>query len=96
MVAAVSTATGGDLSRSHRFATMYRALGGSDELRVSFTARNGKTGSPDSTRPRRSSAKRGEIWSPMSWIPQTMTPHRSKLSRGYSIKMILKGVWRPR
>jgi DNA-binding CsgD family transcriptional regulator len=34
-------ATAGDLSRSRRYASMYRPLGISDELRVSFTGRDG-------------------------------------------------------
>jgi DNA-binding CsgD family transcriptional regulator len=34
-------ATGGDLSRSRRYARMYRELDVTDELRVSFTARDG-------------------------------------------------------
>jgi DNA-binding CsgD family transcriptional regulator len=34
-------ATGGDLSRSRRFVTLYRELGISDELRASLTARDG-------------------------------------------------------
>lgn len=39
--AILSETTGGDLARSRRFATLYRDLGLSDELRVSFTARDG-------------------------------------------------------
>jgi DNA-binding CsgD family transcriptional regulator len=34
-------ATGGELSRSRRWATLYRGLGVTDELRVSFTSRDG-------------------------------------------------------
>jgi DNA-binding CsgD family transcriptional regulator len=39
--ATLYAATGGDLSRSRRYTTMYRRLGVTDELRVSFTARDG-------------------------------------------------------
>lgn len=39
--ATLSAATGGDLSRSNRYANLYRPLGLGDELRVSFTARDG-------------------------------------------------------
>lgn len=40
-VATLQEATGGDLTRSRRYVTMYRELGISDELRASFTARDG-------------------------------------------------------
>ena len=39
--ATLSEATGGDLSRSRRHTTIYRPVGLGDELRVSFTARDG-------------------------------------------------------
>jgi DNA-binding CsgD family transcriptional regulator len=39
--ATLRAATGGDLSLSRRYTTMYRPLGVTDELRVSFTARDG-------------------------------------------------------
>jgi DNA-binding CsgD family transcriptional regulator len=39
--ATLSRATGADLSRSRRYADLYRPLGYGDELRVSFTARDG-------------------------------------------------------
>jgi DNA-binding CsgD family transcriptional regulator len=39
--ATLSEATGGDLSRSARYRSMYRPLGVSDELRASFPARDG-------------------------------------------------------
>jgi DNA-binding CsgD family transcriptional regulator len=39
--ATLRAATGGELSRSRRYLTMYRPLGVSDELRVSLTARDG-------------------------------------------------------
>lgn len=39
--ATLREATGGDLPRSRRYATMYRDLGISDELRATFTARDG-------------------------------------------------------
>lgn len=39
--ATLSEATGGDLSRSPRYVKLYRPLGFGDELRVSFTARDG-------------------------------------------------------
>jgi DNA-binding CsgD family transcriptional regulator len=39
--ATLSEATGADLSRSRRYAQLYRPLGFGDELRVSFTARDG-------------------------------------------------------
>ncbi|MQA86974.1 MAG: LuxR family transcriptional regulator [Streptosporangiales bacterium] len=41
VAATLLEATGGELSRSRRYATMYRELGVGDELRVSFTARDG-------------------------------------------------------
>lgn len=41
VAATLLVATGGDLSRSRRFVTLYRSLGISDELRASFTARDG-------------------------------------------------------
>jgi DNA-binding CsgD family transcriptional regulator len=39
--ATLSAATGGDLTRSRRYANLYRPLGIGDELRVSFTSRDG-------------------------------------------------------
>jgi DNA-binding CsgD family transcriptional regulator len=39
--ATLREATGGDLSRSHRYRTLYQPLGVTDELRVSFTSRDG-------------------------------------------------------
>ncbi|HSJ43137.1 MAG TPA: helix-turn-helix transcriptional regulator [Euzebyales bacterium] len=39
--ATLSAATDGDLTRSRRYANLYRPLGLGDELRVSFTARDG-------------------------------------------------------
>src|SRR5918999_2572611 len=39
--ATLRAATGGDLSRSRRYTSLYRTLGVTDELRVSFTARDG-------------------------------------------------------
>jgi DNA-binding NarL/FixJ family response regulator len=39
--ATLRAATGGDLHRSSRYVTLYQALGFDDELRVSFTARDG-------------------------------------------------------
>lgn len=40
-VASLHAATGGDLSQSRRCVTLYRGLGVSDELRASFTSRDG-------------------------------------------------------
>jgi DNA-binding CsgD family transcriptional regulator len=41
VAATLREATGGDLTRSRRYVTLYRDLGLSDELRASFTARDG-------------------------------------------------------
>jgi DNA-binding CsgD family transcriptional regulator len=41
LAATLHEATGGDLSRSRRYGTVYRGLGVTDELRASFTARDG-------------------------------------------------------
>ena len=41
VAATLYEATGGDLSRSRRYVTLYRRLGVTDELRVSFAARDG-------------------------------------------------------
>lgn len=41
VAATLLVATGGDLSRSRRYRTLYRGLGVADELRVSFTSRDG-------------------------------------------------------
>jgi DNA-binding CsgD family transcriptional regulator len=41
IAATLRGATGGDLSRSRRYASLYRELGFTDELRASFTARDG-------------------------------------------------------
>lgn len=41
VAATLLAATGGDLSRSRRYLTLYRSLGVTDELRVSITSRDG-------------------------------------------------------
>ncbi|HEY8473319.1 MAG TPA: helix-turn-helix transcriptional regulator [Natronosporangium sp.] len=41
LAATLREATGGELTRSRRYVSLYRPLGISDELRVSFTARDG-------------------------------------------------------